>query len=153
MPHQFLCSAADFAALVYKWFTHTLCHASAASSTNSKQGSLLACHACQTASAQLLQAWSVLTGFTKSKPKTMLCNEKARSFSSVHAIGKHMPHALQNSSSSASLSGAAGQSSGGTDYLKSALEAAANQKETFFARKMEVRLQSCHFLLLMHQHF
>lgn len=33
-----------------------------------------------------------------------------------------------------------GQSaSGGTDYLKSALDASAAQKETFFARKIEVR--------------
>lgn len=49
---------------------------------------------------------------------------------------------LQTSSSAASLSGAAGQSSagGGTDYLKSALDASANQKESFFARKMEVKL-------------
>ena len=46
---------------------------------------------------------------------------------------------LQNSSSSASLGSAAGQSAGGgTDYLKSALEASAAQKDTFFARKMEV---------------
>ena len=47
---------------------------------------------------------------------------------------------LQNSSSTASLGSAAGQSAGGTDYLKSALEASAAQKEPFFARKMEVSL-------------
>lgn len=80
----------------------------------------------------------------------MLCNDKAPPLSSVYHIGKPIAHALQNSSSSPSLSRAAGQSSGGTDYLKSALEASANQKDTFFARKMEVRLESCHFLLLMH---
>lgn len=46
---------------------------------------------------------------------------------------------MQASGSSGSLSSAGGQSaSGGTDYLKSALDASAAQKETFFARKMEV---------------
>lgn len=46
---------------------------------------------------------------------------------------------LQASASSGSLSSAGGQSaSGGTDYLKSALEASAAQKDTFFQRKMEV---------------
>ena len=46
---------------------------------------------------------------------------------------------MQASASSTSLSSAGGQSaSGGTDYLKSALDASAAQKETFFARKMEV---------------
>lgn len=48
------------------------------------------------------------------------------------------PSNVKASASSGSLSSAGGQSaSGGTDYLKSALDASAAQKETFFARKME----------------
>lgn len=49
------------------------------------------------------------------------------------------PSGVKASGSSGSLSGAAGQSAAGgnTDYLKSALESSAAQKDTFFARKME----------------
>ena len=54
-----------------------------------------------------------------------------------------VPLDMQASASSGSLSSAGGQSaSGGTDYLKSALDASAAQKETFFARKMEVSTAS-----------
>ncbi|DBB12132.1 hypothetical protein WJX82_005961 [Trebouxia sp. C0006] len=48
------------------------------------------------------------------------------------------PSNVKASASSGSLSSAGGQSAtGGTDYLKSALEASAAQKDTFFQRKME----------------
>ena len=104
----------------------------------------------QAASVQLLQAWFALTRLTKRSSKLYVAMKCFQPPQVYIRLGDILLMLLQNSSSSASLSGATGQSSGGTDYLKSALEASANQKETFFARKMEVRLKPCHIQLLIH---
>ncbi len=76
------------------------------------------------------------------------CSGKT-SFTLTLEIGASMcsGYMLQASASSGSLSSAGGQSAtGGTDYLKSALEASAAQKDTFFQRKIEVghRMHTLH---------
>lgn len=98
------------------------------------------CFECCDASAPLHSTVSLRALFHAAHSYIVMSTQSKKS--SAHCMpcnATPVPLDMQASASSGSLSSAGGQSaSGGTDYLKSALDASAAQKDTFFARKMEV---------------